>query len=447
MSNATNVSSSGLAGAQSCVNATSLSKQCGEISTLVDLTWFYFTERWAAAVAFLFALTASILSLQQIVAHMRYNKHRDLRNYTVRILFMVPIFSAESFLALCFIQQAPVMRMLREFYEAFALFSFTQYVITYLGSAYNLAHMLAEEKDPVRHVFPFCCFKTWPKGGKFLYYTLMGILQYIPISICITTVGLVCWYMGTYGDGSFDARTAYVYLTFVQNFSQVWALYCLVLLYKATRTRLRDINPLRKFLCIKLIVFFTWWQSFLITVLTRVSMISEADSEIKEHWNSDAGHMLQDPIGEGLTNLVICIEMVFFALAHKFAYPYTEFDHEQWKEIRGTFHEEPESHFDLWCMCVEGLNLLDFVPKIDEYHGIDTEKAEAKNRDAEIKAVNCWKSDTGEATSHLEKHIRKRHGAKLGPAYGSFNAFNTEMFEINQEAHDETASSSSCSLM
>jgi len=258
-----------------CLNSTgSVTKNCGEISDILDLSWFFISEKWAAAVAFVFAMIAAVLSLHQIRMHFRRNRHRDLRRYTVRILLMVPVFAAESFLALCFIEMAPVMRMLREFYEAFALFSFTSYILTYLGGPSELAHSLHEEREDIPHVFPFCCLKPWPKGGKFLWYTLMGILQYIPVSICITTAGLICWYKGVYGDGSFNLTKAYVYCTFVQNLSQVWALYCLVLLYRAVRYRLHDINPLRKFLCIKLIVFFTWWQSVILTALTSVSLCS-----------------------------------------------------------------------------------------------------------------------------------------------------------------------------
>mmetsp|Transcript_34738 Transcript_34738/g.84051 ORF Transcript_34738/g.84051 Transcript_34738/m.84051 type:complete len:567 (+) Transcript_34738:170-1870(+) len=396
-------------------NCTSLSKDCGDISTLIDLSWWFVTQRWAAAAAFMFTVLATVLSISQIFAHFRKNRHREIRNYTVRILFMVPVFALESFLALCFIETAPVMRMLREFYEAFALFSFTSFVLTYLGGAGDLAHMLVDDK-PVHHVFPLCYVKPWPKGGKFLRATLLGVLQYIPVAICITTIGLICWYHDLYGDGTIDFTKAYIYCVSIQNLSQMWALYCLILLYRATKTRLQPINPLRKFLCIKLIIFFTWWQGLLLTALISVREISEADREIQKHWNSHSPR-INDPIGEGLTNLIICIEMVFFALAHRYAYPSNEFSDEKWREIRAGYDDEEESHIG---HIMEGINMLDFLYSFEEFNDIDTDRHDTKNENVqEHRRVNCWSGDTEENSKLLKQ-------TGVGPAYGAVAVFGEE---------------------
>ena len=70
-----------------------------------------------------------------------------------------------------------------------------------------------------------------------------------------------CEANGVYGYGKVNWRAGYVYITFVNNCSQIWALYILVLFYQATKQHLQPIRPLHKFLCVKAVVFFTWWQS------------------------------------------------------------------------------------------------------------------------------------------------------------------------------------------
>eukprot|EP00968_Pinguiococcus_pyrenoidosus_P019694 scaffold2171_cov253-Pinguiococcus_pyrenoidosus.AAC.8 len=47
----------------------------------------------------------------------------------------------------------------------------------------------------------------------------------------------------------------------VSNFSQTWALYCMVLFYHCFKDELAKWRPIGKFLCVKAVVFFTWWQA------------------------------------------------------------------------------------------------------------------------------------------------------------------------------------------
>lgn len=53
----------------------------------------------------------------------------------------------------------------------------------------------------------------------------------------------------------------------VLNFSQTWALYCLVQFYSVTKEKLEPIKPLAKFLVFKSIVFLTWWQGVAVAIL------------------------------------------------------------------------------------------------------------------------------------------------------------------------------------
>ena len=59
----------------------------------------------------------------------------------------------------------------------------------------------------------------------------------------------------------------YPYVTLTLNFSQMYALYCLLVFYDVMWSYLAHIRPLGKFLSIKAVVFVTWWQSVLLAAL------------------------------------------------------------------------------------------------------------------------------------------------------------------------------------
>ncbi|KAL8523238.1 hypothetical protein ACS0TY_013271 [Phlomoides rotata] len=71
---------------------------------------------------------------------------------------------------------------------------------------------------------------------------------------------------------SLIALKMYPYLAVVLNFSQSWALYCLVHFYAITKNELAHMKPLYKFLMFKSIVFLTWWQGVAIALLYAIGL-------------------------------------------------------------------------------------------------------------------------------------------------------------------------------
>lgn len=94
-------------------------------------------------------------------------------------------------------------------------------------------------------------------------------------------------------------------------------MYCLVLFYKANFEELKPMKPLPKFLCIKAVIFFSFFQGVIIDFLVYYGYI-------KDVFNSDTNGDTQ-LLSSRLQNFLICIEMFLAAVAHQYSFPYEPF--------------------------------------------------------------------------------------------------------------------------
>jgi Organic solute transporter Ostalpha len=90
------------------------------------------------------------------------------------------------------------------------------------------------------------------------------------------------------------------------------AMYSLIQFYIQTRAHLAPHQPFIKVLAIKLVVFLSFWQSFMISVLTSPTL-NILKASPKFGWPD---------VLVGIPSLLLCIEMAMFAILHLFAFPY-----------------------------------------------------------------------------------------------------------------------------
>lgn len=105
-----------------------------------------------------------------------------------------------------------------------------------------------------------------------IFSTYLWLLYYrVLISLWISWfMPCIVYFMKAQAFHDVDLRVnscSYPYLAVVLNFSQTWALYCLVQFYSVTKNKLAPIKPLAKFLVFKSIVFLTWWQGIAVAFL------------------------------------------------------------------------------------------------------------------------------------------------------------------------------------
>lgn len=229
---------------------------------------------------------------------------------------MVPIYALNAWLGLIYPDHSIYMDSIRECYEAYVIYNFMKYLLNYLNLEMDFEANL-EFKPPVRHIFPLCCLKDWEMGREFVHNCKHGILQYTVLRPLTTMIAVLCEVNGVYGEGTLQAGVAYPYILAVNNVSQAVAMYCLVMFYRANLSELKPMKPLPKFLCIKAVVFFSFFQGVIITFLVHYGFIADIFAEETGPNPKLLAIKLQD--------FLICIEMFFAAMAHKYAFPHEPF--------------------------------------------------------------------------------------------------------------------------
>ena len=287
---------------------------------------------WADYVAAIFALLACILCVIQIHHHLYYNHQPETRKYIIRILLMVIVYCIESWFGLYSPSFSLYLDTIRDTYEAMVIYSFYSLLIYSLGGYENVQHQLyLIPMATFPHIFPFnLCCKQWSFAqgrigyNSFLRHTTIGVLQYCfvqPLCAIITFV-LHKSHCHCYGEGVFSYKVGYPYICFIISASQTWAIYCLVIFYLALKKQpiesegyqlFNAIRPIPKFLCIKGVIFFTYWQSIAVSGLVYLDVIKATDT-----WTSNN-------IAIGIQDILICIEMFFAAIMHIYAFKVDDF--------------------------------------------------------------------------------------------------------------------------
>ena len=178
---------------------------------------------------------------------------------------MVPIYSMCCFGSIFVPKLSSYFDFIRGCYEAYVIYVFIHLMIEYLGGQLNL-ELLYEQKSCTNWPFPFCCLEPIKptliqlKRGPILYMISQPLCRLIQISLDIFDL---------YGTGQIRWNRGYVYNILFQNFSQMLALYCLVWLFLLFKQELQPHKVFYKFLSIKFVIFLTFWQNVIMTIMIK----------------------------------------------------------------------------------------------------------------------------------------------------------------------------------
>ncbi|XP_045680662.1 transmembrane protein 184A isoform X2 [Phyllostomus hastatus] len=256
-------------------------------------------------------------TLAQIYLHLRSYTVPNEQRYIIRLLFMVPVYALNSWLSLLLLgagQHYIYLDSVRDCYEAFVIYSFLSLCFQYLGG--ESAIMAEIRGKPVRSscLYGTCCLRGVAYSIGFLRFCKQATLQFCVVKPGMALVTIVLQAVGKYHDGDFNIRSGYLYVALLDNASVSLALYALTLFYVATRELLRPFEPVLKFLTVKAVVFLSFWQGVLLAILERCGAIPEVQEV-------DGSRVGAGTLAAGYQNFIICVEMLFAAIALRYAFP------------------------------------------------------------------------------------------------------------------------------
>jgi hypothetical protein len=171
-------------------------------------------------------------------------------------------------------------------------------------------------RRPVQHLWPLNHFL--PDVDISDPHTFLavkrGILQYAWLKPVLGLAAIIMKSTGTYQEGYIGLSSGYLWSGIAYNISVTVSLYSLGMFWVCMSQDLQPFRPVPKFLCIKLIIFASYWQGFFLSILVWLGAIPDS---VKGYTPDNLAAAIQDAL--------ICIEMPMFAVAHWYAFSWHDF--------------------------------------------------------------------------------------------------------------------------
>lgn len=258
-------------------------------------------------------------TVQLLSQHLFYWKNPKEQKAIIIIILMAPLYAIDSFVGLLDIQGSKtffmVLDSVKECYEALVIAKFMALMYSYLNISISKNIVPDEIKGRViHHSFPVSLFL--PRTIRLEHHTLKLLKywtwQFVVIRPVCSILMIALQLLGLYSN--WISWT----FTIILNISVSMALYALVIFYHVFAKELAPHKPLAKFMCIKGIVFFCFWQGVALDVLAAIGVIKS------HHFWLDVEH-----IQEAIQNVLVILQMVVFSVIQQYAYhvaPYSGAD-------------------------------------------------------------------------------------------------------------------------
>lgn len=275
---------------------------------------------WVVSVSGWSALLSTVVIFLSILMHLLNYRKPFQQRLMIRIQLIVPLFALSCYSMLVnptAVYNKFIIEPLREIYEAFVIYTFFSLLTDMLGGAKSIV-IMTSGRAPVAH--PGFLRFFLPKLDISDPHTFLaikrGILQYVWLKPALCFGMLILEALGWYDVNDLGIRSLYLWFNLVYNFSVSLSLYCLAIFWRILWMDLRPFNPVGKFLCVKLIIFASYWQGILLAILNFAGVLPGNSAEDENGAPN---------IGMAIQNALLCCELILFALGHWFSFSYKPF--------------------------------------------------------------------------------------------------------------------------
>lgn len=274
-------------------------------------------------VAGTFTILSCLISMWHMGSHTRNMNQPAIQRKILAILWMCPIYAVSSCLSLIFPQYAGYLAIVKDFYESYIIYQFLSFCISAIGGGDRNKVIDALAKE-VSHLTPpfrlfFCCCKPHYEDDRALASAILlqcqaFAMQFIfwkPVTSIASFVLKRYDYFGPFATNAMDWKSFQFWINIIQNISTFIAFAGLLKFYHAVDKDLEWCRPFAKFLCIKGVVFMTFWQGSALKIMAETTSIG-GDGADADDWS------------EQVQNFLIALEMLLFSIAHFYCFPVEE---------------------------------------------------------------------------------------------------------------------------
>lgn len=271
----------------------------------------------------MFAILGSIISFGHMMNHITKMNTPIVQRKIIAIMWMIPIYSVSSWLGLVFVQYQSALSLAKDIYEAYVIYTFLSFLMAILGNRNTVIDILSKHanhlKNPIR--FPWSerqSFRSPRQKAEAVLDQCQAFCMQFVFLRPIISVSLVI--SDSIHESRWDYRYPQLYLMVIENISIFFAFTGLLRFYHVVKEDLNWISPFSKFMCIKGVVFLTFWQGLLI------SIIANAWYEDKNQMDRTQASIDADEWSKRAQSFLVCLEMFIFAISHVFVFPVEEWE-------------------------------------------------------------------------------------------------------------------------